>query len=121
MQHYKKTYIKDCQYLNMVHLNEDYQYFNKINPSYTGIRVVNRKDCEILKVVSNVTANVNTINFTWRICTTVFPNDGCTGLKHVRIKQGCSYAHLCIYRQFSFVIVASKVCGDHDSVCGNLL
>lgn len=76
---------------------------------------------EILKVVSNVTVNVNIINFTWRTCIIVFPDDGSARLKHVRIKQGCSYAHLCIYRQFYFVIIASKVCGNHDSVCGNLL
>jgi len=105
----------------MVHLNEDYQYFNKRNLCYTGIRVVDRKDCEILKVVSNVIANVNIINFTWRNCIILFPDDGSAGLKHVRIKKGCSYTHSCTYRQFYFVIIASKVCDDHDSVCGNLL
>lgn len=53
MQHHKNIYKRLCQYLNMVHLNEDYQYFNKINLSYTGIRVVNRKDCEILNFKSS--------------------------------------------------------------------
>jgi large-conductance mechanosensitive channel len=66
----------------------------------------------ILPVIGVIIADVNLTNFRRNTCINADP----AGSKHVGIKYGTIYTHLCEPGSFNFIIIAVKAYRDHESI-----